>query len=126
VSVVPGPSNDDLRALIAKASYFMCLSHHEGFGIAPVEAMSAGLIPVLSAIPPFNRLMKSSGVGLILDAANPADQARQLGQLHERELETRRRSAGGQREAAQAAARAYSWNKVAAKYVQQYDEVIDA
>lgn len=126
VSVVPGPSNDDLRALIAKASYFICLSHHEGFGIAPIEAMSAGLIPVLSAIPPFSRLVESSGVGLILDAASPADQARQLGLLHERELQAWRLCARGQREAARAAARAYSWNKVAAQYVQQYDQVIDA
>jgi alpha-1,3-mannosyltransferase len=126
VCVVPGPTNDDLRALIAKASYFICMSHHEGFGIAPVEAMSAGLIPVLSAIPPFTRLVESSGVGLILDAPNPADQARQISLLHERELQARRQSGEGQREAARAASQAYSWNKVAAQYVQQYDQVIDA
>jgi alpha-1,3-mannosyltransferase len=123
---VPGPTNDDLRALIAKASYFICMSHHEGFGIAPIEAMSAGLIPVLSAIPPFTRLVESSGVGLILDAPNPADQARQISLLHERELQARRQSGEGQREAARAASQAYSWNKVAAQYVQQYDQVIDA
>ena len=126
VSVVAGPSNGDLRALISQASYFICMSHHEGFGIAPIEAMSAGLIPVLSAIPPFNRLVKSTGVGLVLDAANPAGQARQLGHLHDRELQARRLPDGGQRDVARAAARAYSWNKVATQYVQQYDQVIDA
>ena len=126
VSVVAGPSNGDLRTLIAQASYFICMSHHEGFGIAPIEAMSAGLIPVLSAIPPFSRLVKSTGVGLILDAANPADQALQLGHLHDQEVQARRLPDGGQRDAARTAARAYSWNKVATQYVQQYDQVVDA
>lgn len=126
VSVVPGPSNDDLRALIARASYFICMSHHEGFGIAPIEAMSAGLIPILSAIPPFSRLLESSGVGLTLDAASPADKARQIGLLHEQESRARGLPGGGQREATRAAAQAYSWNKVSAQYAQQYDQVIDA
>jgi alpha-1,3-mannosyltransferase len=126
VSVVPGPSNDDLRALIAKASYFICMSHHEGFGIAPIEAMSAGLVPVLSAIPPFSRLVKSSGVGLILDAANPADQAQQIGQLHGQTLQARGLPGAGQREASRAAAQTYSWNRVASQYAHQYDQVIHA
>lgn len=126
VSVVPGPSNDDLRALIAKASYFICMSQHEGFGIAPIEAMSAGLVPVLSAIPPFIRLVESSGVGLILDAANPADQAQQIGQLHGQTLQARGLPGAGHREASRAAAQTYSWNRVAAQYVHQYDQIIHA
>ena len=82
VLVVPGPSNEDLQAFISKSSYFIRMSRHEGFGIAPIEAMSAGLIPILSAIPPFRRLVDSTGVGLILDSTNPAAQAQQIAQLH--------------------------------------------
>jgi alpha-1,3-mannosyltransferase len=124
VSVVPGPTNDDLRALISKASYFICLSHHEGFGIAPIEAMSAGLIPILSPIPPFKRLVENTGVGLILDETGPVNQAQQIIQLHAN-LAAKTDAGAGWIEAAQRAALSYSWNTVAAQYVQQYDQVMD-
>ena len=130
IHVVPGPSNDALRGLIAEASYFICLSHHEGFGIAPIEAMSAGLIPVLSAIPPFRRLVDSTGVGLILDPqGDVASQARQIAELHEsQQLHHSHHSHHPQntslREEARKAVAPYSWKGVAAAYVQQYDEVM--
>jgi alpha-1,3-mannosyltransferase len=124
VSVVPGPSNDDLRALISKASYFICLSHHEGFGIAPIEAMSAGLIPILSDIPPFKRLVETTGVGLILDEAGQVNRAQQIRQMHAN-LAAQADGGARQFEAARRAALSYSWNTVAAQYVQQYDQVLD-
>ena len=124
VSVVPGPSNDDLRALISKASYFICLSHHEGFGIAPIEAMSAGLIPILSPIPPFKRLVDNTGVGLILDEAGPVNQARQIGNMHAN-LVAQGDSGAARFDAARRAALSYSWNTVAGQYVQQYDQVME-
>jgi hypothetical protein len=43
VHFVIDPSDDQLRSLIGEASYFGCLSAYEGFGLAAVEAMSAGL-----------------------------------------------------------------------------------
>ncbi|WP_296817706.1 glycosyltransferase family 4 protein [Thiobacillus sp.] len=51
VRLAANPSDQELASLIGQSSYFICLSHHEGFGIAPIEAMSAGLTPVLSDIP---------------------------------------------------------------------------
>lgn len=125
VSIVPGPSNADLQALISGASYFICMSHHEGFGIAPIEAMSAGLIPILSTIPPFRQLVESTGVGLILDADSPATQAQQIAQLHARHIQ---QADGGpdRRNAARHAALPYSWKGVAASYVQQYDQVMES
>jgi alpha-1,3-mannosyltransferase len=124
VSVVPGPSNDDLRALISKASYFICLSHHEGFGIAPIEAMSAGLIPILSAIPPFKRLVENTGVGLILDGTGEVNRAQQISRIHA-SLTAQGDGGVGRIETARRAALGYSWNTVAAQYVQQYDQVMD-
>ena len=121
VVIVQGPGNEMLQALIGRASYFICLSHHEGFGIAPIEAMSAGLIPILSGIPPFRRLVDSSGIGLILDPAGPLSQARQIARLYADHL----RHDAGRREAACQAAAAYSWNDVAARYVTEYDQVME-
>ena len=127
VSIVPGPSNEDLQTLISRASYFICMSHHEGFGIAPIEAMSAGLIPILSTIPPFRQLVDSTGVGLILDSASPATQAQQIAQLHARYIQ--QADNGNDQERRYAARRAtspYSWKGVAASYVQQYDQVMES
>jgi alpha-1,3-mannosyltransferase len=122
VEIVPGPSNEVLRSLIAQASYFICQSHHEGFGIAPIEAMSAGLFPILSAIPPFRRLVEASRVGLLLEAAEPRLQAQQIAVLHVLHLPLQ---AVDRRETARRAAAAYSWQGVANSYAEQYDQVLE-
>lgn len=67
VQLVPNPSEQALADLIGQSSYFICLSRHEGFGIAPIEAMSAGLTPVLSDIPPFRHLIKQAEAGILLE-----------------------------------------------------------
>jgi alpha-1,3-mannosyltransferase len=67
VRLVPNPSDQELASLIGQSSYFICLSRHEGFGIAPIEAMSAGLTPILSDIPPFRNLVEQAGAGVLLD-----------------------------------------------------------
>lgn len=124
VLIFPGPSNEDLRALISQASYYICMSRHEGFGIAPIEAMSAGLVPILSAIPPFRYLVDSTGIGLILDTGQPTIKAQQIAQLHTL-MSRQANSDPDRREAARRAASPYSWKGVAASYVQQYDQVMD-
>ncbi|NVO07441.1 MAG: glycosyltransferase family 4 protein [Rhodoferax sp.] len=120
IQLHPNPGVAELRQLIGRASYFLCLSHHEGFGIAPIEAISAGLIPLLSPIPPFVRLFQTTGAGALLDAPSAAQQARQISQLHAQMQDAvlRQRST---RSAAQAALHAYSWQGVAARYARQYD-----
>lgn len=67
VQVIPNPDEKTLSSLIGQSSYFICLSRHEGFGIAPIEAMSAGLTPILSDIPPFRDLHEKSGMGLVIN-----------------------------------------------------------
>lgn len=75
VRFVLQPSNAELRTLMGQASYYASASEHEGFGIAAVEAMSAGLVPILSDIPPFRRLVNRTGVGVALDVLDPAKAA---------------------------------------------------
>lgn len=123
VQIVSSPTSADLRHLIGKASYFICMSRHEGFGIAPIEALSAGLVPILSAIAPFKRLVENTGVGLILAPASPDSQAQQVASLHARQG-AQADSVPNRREAARRAAAPYSWDGVAAAYVQQYDAVM--
>ncbi len=123
VRIVAQPTETALRQQIAQASYFFCLSHHEGFGIAPIEGMSAGLIPVLSDIPPFRRLVGTSGVGLVLTGSKPVDQARQIAAQH-RHQQAHVSTYAKTRDAACLAAGAYSWSDVSDHYTRQYDEVL--
>lgn len=120
IHLYPNPEIPELRRLISMASYFLCMSHHEGFGIAPIEAISAGLIPLLSPIPPFVRLLQHTRTGTLLDAHTSAQQALQISRLHDR------RAASGQDirinlAAVQESVQRYSWTGVAKRYSEQYD-----
>lgn len=119
VQLVANPSDADICKLIQQASYYLCLSHHEGFGIAPIEAMSAGLTPILSNIPPFQRLIDNSGLGFTLsNPSNTQAAVEQLIQLHlQGNPAYQQRRASAISFAAQ-----YAWPQVADKYLALYEK----
>ncbi|WP_148861374.1 glycosyltransferase family 4 protein [Marinobacter fonticola] len=119
VALEPNPTNERLRALIGEASYFLCLSRHEGFGLAAIESLSAGLTPVLSDIPPFRRLLEESGVGLIVDRSTPDTGASLLAALHDQG----QAAADQRREAGIAFADRYSWQRVSQDYFAIYQQL---
>ncbi len=120
VTLAANPSDEEICDLIEQASYFLCLSHHEGFGIAPIEAMSAGLTPILSDIPPFKRLVDNSGLGFNIGSATSAtDALDQLLHLHEQG----EAAYAERRAAAIAFAKRYAWPKVADHYLALYEEL---
>jgi alpha-1,3-mannosyltransferase len=119
VQIVPNPSDHELASLIGQSSYFICLSRHEGFGIAPIEAMSAGLTPVLSDIPPFRHLIEQSKIGLLLSAGNAEDNIASLLKLHE---ETHADYALRRVQMQQFADR-YNWRHIADKYIDVYKDL---
>lgn len=120
VQLAPNPSDEEIRQLINQSSYFLCLSRHEGFGIAPIEAMSAGLTPILSDIPPFRRLVDESGQGCLatLDAA-PAATIDALVQVHAQGAEAYQ----ARRATAMAFAQRYAWPQVADRYLELYKQL---
>lgn len=120
VRIVPNPSEKELGVLIEQASYYICLSRHEGFGIAPIEGMSAGLIPVLSDIPPFRQLVTQSGIGLLLDVADLPNAVAGINDLHRQLI----RDHPGRREASQQFVLRYSWSRIAGRYVDIYKELV--
>jgi len=125
VSIYPNPSTSQLRGLASQASYFICMSQHEGFGIAPIEAMSAGLSPLLSDIPPFRNLITSTQIGHLLDEPDSASKAQKIAQLHAANGEFANHEASF-RKPAKEAAQSYAWPEVAERYTQQYDQVLAA
>lgn len=78
VTVVESPSNAAIRGIFTNSSFVASASDYEGFGVAAVEGMSAGLFPLLNDIPPFQRLIARSGSGMILDFSDVAASAQKL------------------------------------------------
>jgi alpha-1,3-mannosyltransferase len=130
VQLAANPSDEEIRQLVRQASYFLCLSRHEGFGIAPIEAMSAGLTPVLSDIPPFRRLIEASQLGFLADLAvnNDTDKStedvqnqtiNQLLALHQ----LGQAAYSQRRTTAMAFAQRYAWPQVADRYLALYTKL---
>lgn len=117
--LVCNPTLQQLGDLIGQASYFICQSHHEGFGIAPIEAMSAGLTPVLSDIPPFRNLIEQAGIGILLNA--DAEQgAQRLLALHQAGED----AYAARRERVQNFVARYDWKTISDKYVAIYQGML--
>jgi alpha-1,3-mannosyltransferase len=117
--VVPNPDDEELARLIEQASYFVCMSWHEGFGLAAVEAMSAGLQPVLSDIPPFRSLVERSGLGVMVRGGWEDDAVEWLlASYHEAsDAYPARRAAAIEFSAP------YDWNRVADRYLDVYSAI---
>ncbi|MCI1298412.1 glycosyltransferase family 4 protein [Acetobacter sp.] len=113
------PSDEALRDALGVASWFVSFSDHEGFGLAAVEAMSAGLIPVLSEIAPFSRLVDKTGVGLQLEGEDMQGLATKI-----ESLQTDPEAMAAGRASAIAGAQSYDWKDVARQYVGVYAEVL--
>lgn len=120
VRIVRDPDEAAIAGLIGSASYYACASSHEGFGLAAVEGVSAGLIPVLSAIPPFAKLVRRAGTGLLLDDASVEASAARLAGLHDEVAPRLARV----RAALADAASAYGWARPAAAYEALYGDVL--
>ncbi len=120
VTILPNPDNETLRAAIGEASYAVCLSRHEGFGLAAIEAMSAGLIPILSAIPPFERLAGETLLPLIVPD-DTVEAAAAVQALHQRVAASHL----ALRAQAQRSVQRYSWRNVVGAYVEEYERAVE-
>jgi len=118
VRFVINPDNAALAREIGKASYFASASAHEGFGIAAVEAMSSGLLPVLSDIPPFASLVRRAGEGMVFDPSDPGEAAARLNVID---------AAGGPTETRKKrvidTAAGFAWPAASAAYARVYHRV---
>lgn len=116
VRFLVGASDDALAREAALATWFASASAFEGFGVAAVEAVAAGLIPVLSEIPTFARLISTLPAGLLFDPALPEQAAQDLAALDivyaPRRAEIRRQLA--------AAVEVFDWRIVTGQFLSLY------
>jgi alpha-1,3-mannosyltransferase len=119
VQFISSPSDADLAQIIGKASYFASLSAYEGFGTSVVEAMAAGLVPILSDIPPFREFVRRAGAGLIVDA-NDLGSAAQAIVAFDLAFPAKDRSKLFE------AAENYAWPGVTEAYLAEYENILGA
>ena len=116
---IESPTEEELRGLIEESRYYVCHSAHEGFGLAPIEAMSAGLIPLLSDIPPFARLVENTGFGILCNG-QISEQAKSIIKNHEKIKDV----FALKNEISNSVVN-YSWNGASEKYFKLYESIFN-
>jgi alpha-1,3-mannosyltransferase len=119
ITIAANPSDAQLAELMSQSSYYICLSRHEGFGIAAIEAMSAGLTPVLSDIPPFRNLLEKAQLG-ILHTGQVAQTVEAIVAAHAQD----QAAYAARRVQLQDFSEQYSWNHIGGRYVDIYEELL--
>lgn len=115
-----GISTSAIADLSARCRYFVSASSFEGFGLSAVEAMGAGLIPILNDIPPFRDLVEEHG-GYVIDFNKPGSMQDLLEKARlasTAELET-------QGEKLQKSVQRYSWEEKVSAMLNQYQQALD-
>ena len=105
-----------IRNIIARASLFASASEYEGFGLVAIEAMSAGLLPVLNANDAFQTLADRHAVIRLADFTSPETAATAMESAYA-DLACRPHAL---RSELLDAARGYSWDIVAGRYIDLY------
>ena len=113
-------AEDQVPALFQLADVMALPSLHEGFGLAALEALAAGLPLVASNRPPFTEYLDSSCAVLVDPLSEAAIAAGLLAALHasSRSSLARRMAAGRQ------LAERHSWSTVAARHAESYERIL--
>ncbi|WP_245408443.1 glycosyltransferase family 4 protein [Zhengella mangrovi] len=120
VTLHVGLPETDVAAVMAQATYFVSASHYEGFGLALIEAMSAGLLPVVHRNDAFTALAGDVPGITLCDFGSPAAVADALTALAAPvagDLADRRRNAASSVER-------FSWKYVKREYDAVYADVL--
>jgi glycosyltransferase-like protein len=112
-------ADDDVPALFRVADVLIFPSVHEGFGLAALEALAAGLPLVAAGVPPMTEFLDDDCAALV-DPLSEESIARGVLLALDR-AQSLPRSAAGRRRAA-----AYSWARVAATHVVAYSSLTQA
>jgi alpha-1,3-mannosyltransferase len=119
VEIVADPDEGEIRRLMSSCSVIASASEYEGFGVAAVEGMSAGLFPLLSDIPTFRLLLGRAGLGMLVDFSDPEAAADEF-IAKWREIEA---DYHGYQAKLTEVASAYAWPRVSETYAKIYDSI---
>ncbi|MCL4459368.1 MAG: glycosyltransferase family 4 protein [Chloroflexi bacterium] len=111
---------EELKEYLSKSHLFVSASEYEGFGIAVVEAMSTGTVPLLHNSERFRSLLEGGNLGFLADFSQPGEAAEVILEALARDENELVRL--GQRAKEKAAT--YSWEAVTPKFEQIYSQAI--
>lgn len=122
LTVVPGaePGGELLRAAYQQADVFVLPSIHEPFGIVVLEAWSCGLPVIASRVGGLRHFVRDGVNGLLCDPRQPGEWLRALAAIKEPALRERVSSC------ASATVQDYSWEKISARLLDFYHEILRA
>jgi glycosyltransferase involved in cell wall biosynthesis len=103
-----------LPRLYATADVFVLGSHHEVACFSLIEALSFGVVPVVTDIPPFRRLTDEGRLGALFPPGNAAQLARALERLRGADFASQRRAVRAHFE------RELSWSAIGARALEVY------
>lgn len=114
-----GLSNAEIRGLLGRASIFASASEYEGFGLVAIEAMSAGLIPVLEGNTAYRTLAGRHSDIRLTDFTSPEMAASAIEAAHaalagDENLRARLMETSSD----------YSWAGAAERYLKLYSEAL--
>lgn len=119
VFIYTGMDDAAIQHQLSAVSFIISASEYEGFGMTLVEGMAAGLLPVASRIPSFERIVLQSNVGLLVDFHDPISAALTIHTY----TESCRPHFPVLRVQAMAAADRYGWTGTAEKFLEAYYEL---
>lgn len=119
IDIHVGLGDAGLKALFAQSSLFVSASEYEGFGLVLIEAMSAGLLPVVEANEAFGAIARRQGIVRTVDYADRNAAAEAL-----RARFAALRQQPTLRDDAIAAALGYGWPAKAREYEDLYRKVM--
>ncbi|MBI4021212.1 MAG: glycosyltransferase family 4 protein [Candidatus Aenigmarchaeota archaeon] len=78
VTVLADASEREKLRALARAQFIVSASAYEGFGVAVLEGMAAGCVPVVSPIPAYKELVGDAGFFIDFSAPGAADRLRRV------------------------------------------------
>lgn len=120
VDVHVGLSDGAIRHLLGQCSLFASASEYEGFGLVAIEAMSAGLMPLLHPNQAYRDLASRHSEVRLCDFENAEMAARTINSA----FLSLASDVAGHRAAAMRASQPYSWDHVAGRYAEVYEEIL--
>jgi alpha-1,3-mannosyltransferase len=113
-------ADEELRYTLSRASVWLSASSFEGFGIALLEAMAAGCIPVVHPLPSFQEFMTEGKEGFFVDFTRPQQAADVI--LQALALPQIKRAMMAAQ--AQATAQHFTWPNIARQVEEVYQQAV--
>ena len=120
INVLTDRSDAEIKAELSRCSFFASASEYEGFGLTLVEALSAGLVPMVNAIPTFKTIVERAGVGLVTNFADPSSAGAEMCSF----IKARANDHAQARASAIASAELYNWERAEQMYRAEYERVL--